>query len=226
MRETTSKLNDLKTQYPISQLGVKKVSLQKSNKVLLTSSSQKIKLELKQQNNTDPIFNPYCTEYKQIPKLDSTYNRQTLYDAINFLYSHFINTVSNLILNAKYVNVFCSKDVFEISSEFLKKLLSFGVCGSIYCLDTTENSLEVNAEQNSLFIFIDINNDETSIFKLPQKGNSTVVIKNHNKHYSTNKLESTLSINLHKPQIKNLSEKDKFKIFLNCIYINILSKKL
>ncbi|MDQ5983574.1 MAG: hypothetical protein RUMPE_00598 [Eubacteriales bacterium SKADARSKE-1] len=222
----TSNKDDFKKQ-TIENNAVKAPLNKIINKNINFDSSQIKKLHHQSLHDQYTICIDQFPTYSSMP---TKCNKQAIYDAISCLHSRFISKASNFILNAKYINVYSSKELLEASNEFFKYLLNFGVCASIFCFDQTQKIFKINPSPDSISIFINTNHNKillTNASGLSKEEPPTIInVTSCNDDDSFENSIVTLSINLYNPKIKGVSEKDKIKICLNCICLNILSKKV
>lgn len=154
------------------------------------------------------VFDYTEADIKDVKVLKNDFFEHALYDSFNFLNSNMISNIATAISNSKCINIVYENNYNRIN-EFINQLLKLGFYVNI-----------VNSEKSSLdlfYIHIDVNEKgETNVKLVLEKDYVKISNKKNSKGSDLLWARSSLDVPLEK----------KLKIFFDCIYMNILARKV
>lgn len=148
---------------------------------------------------------------RQLAAKKSKFFMQSLHDSFNFLNLKTISNISKVLSHLDRINIICLSDLNETVDDFMNKLTALKL---FVGKDESKNNNE-----KSFTFFVDVLENETADIKLLFKEKS-LIISNKKKAKGKKLLWAKSASSF------DVTIKDKLEIFLNCIYMNILTRKI
>lgn len=157
---------------------------------------------------------------------DNFLNLQSKYDTMSVVYANEIENVANLFCKNNSFYFFAKENFSEIFEDFKEKFKKFNLSINFSQVKNLDEIITNISNFNCGLVFFDILNDKNDVTFMSKFLESQNIPAINFSNCST-VLSSKMSINVDfkKNILKSFSSQEKLKIFFDCVYFNLQTKR-
>ena len=176
-------------------------------------------------NKTNQKLNINATKLKKVSP-HYFIKPQAKYDTISVIYAKEIDAVAEFFSKNNNINFFAKENFSKLFEDFKEKFKKFNLNLNFYQVKNLNEIITNISNFNCGAAFFDILNDKNDILLLSEFLDSQNIQAINFSNCNTI-LSSKMSINVDfkKNILNSLTFEEKLKIFLDCVYLNLQTKK-